>query len=125
MHQDPSNFYPFYAGFADEHGSGAGEGFNLNLPLSARYGDDACLEALGVGLARIRDFGPDLLFVSLGLDAHRSDPHGSGGITTEGVGRVAAAIGSLGFPAVLIQEGGYLSPDLGPALGAFLAGMHR
>ena len=41
VHQDPSNFYPFYAGFADEHGSGAGEGFNLNLPLSARYGDDA------------------------------------------------------------------------------------
>ena len=69
-----------------------------------------------MGLARIRDFGPDLLFVSLGLDTHRSDPHGSGGMTTEGFGRVAAAIGSLGFPAVLIQEGGYLfaRPRAGP-----------
>ena len=86
VHQDPSSFYPFYAGFADEHGSGAGEGFILNLPLSARYGDDACLEALGAGLARIRDFGPDLLFVSLGLDAHRSDPHGSGGMTRKDSG---------------------------------------
>ncbi len=125
VHRDPSNFYPFYAGFADERGSGAGEGFNLNLPLPARYDDEACLEALRAGLARIHDFGPDLLFVSLGLDAHVSDPHGSGGMTTEGFGRVAAAIGSLSFPAVVIQEGGYLSPDLGPALGTFLAAIHR
>ena len=125
VHRDPADFYPFYAGYADERGAGAGEGFNLNLPLPAGYGDDACHEALTVGIERVRRFAPDLLFVSLGLDAHQSDPHGSGRMTTAGFARAAALIANLGLPTVLIQEGGYLSPDLGPALGAVLAEMDR
>jgi acetoin utilization deacetylase AcuC-like enzyme len=125
VHRDPSAFYPFFAGYADERGIGAGEGFNLNLPLPAAYGDDACLEALRAGLDRVRAFAPDLLFVSLGLDAHQSDPHGSGGMTTLGFAKAASLISSLNLPTVLVQEGGYLSPDLGPALGAVLREMDR
>ena len=33
IHADPSYDYPFYWGFADEHGEGAGLGFNYNFPL--------------------------------------------------------------------------------------------
>ncbi|KAF7598057.1 acetylpolyamine amidohydrolase, partial [Candidatus Dactylopiibacterium carminicum] len=35
IHGDPSTEYPFYLGHADERGSGAGLGSNLNLPLPA------------------------------------------------------------------------------------------
>ncbi|MFA2535845.1 histone deacetylase family protein, partial [Pseudomonas chlororaphis subsp. aurantiaca] len=34
VHGDPTNFYPGVAGFADERGSGAGLGYNLNLRMA-------------------------------------------------------------------------------------------
>ena len=125
LHRDPSDFYPFYAGYADEGGEGPGQGFNLNMPLPAGYGDDACLAALSVALARVHSFAPALLLVSLGMDAHRRDPHGSGGMTTGGFAKMAACIGELALPTVLIQEGGYLSPELGPTLGVVLDAFRR
>ncbi len=33
IHGDPTDFYPVVAGFEDEAGSGAGKGFNVNLPV--------------------------------------------------------------------------------------------
>ena len=33
IHGDPHTEYPFYLGYADEVGFGAGHGFNHNLPL--------------------------------------------------------------------------------------------
>lgn len=120
IHRDPTDFYPFFAGYPDECGIGSGENFNLNLPLAAGYDDEACLQALARALDRIREFRPDLVLVSLGFDAHRNDPHGAGGMTTAGFARVGEEVSRLGCPTVLIQEGGYLSSELGPALAGFL-----
>jgi len=120
IHRDPLDFYPFYSGYADERGIGAGAGFNLNIPLSAGYGDGACLEALATASERIRQFRPHLLLVSLGFDAHERDPHGKGRMSTLGFAAVSQAIRALGVPTVLVQEGGYLSPELGPTLAQFL-----
>ena len=33
IHGEPRVSYPYFSGYADERGIGAGEGFNLNLPL--------------------------------------------------------------------------------------------
>ena len=33
IHGDPDFAYPYFTGFADERGTGPGEGFNLNIPL--------------------------------------------------------------------------------------------
>ena len=41
-------------------------------------------------------------------------------VSTNGFARIGAAIDSLGLPTVLVQEGGYLSPALGPNLAAVL-----
>ncbi|KAG0738787.1 hypothetical protein G6F24_017523 [Rhizopus arrhizus] len=38
VHGDPTTEYPFFLGYADEHGAGAGAGANLNLPLAAGTG---------------------------------------------------------------------------------------
>ena len=49
IHADPERFYPFFWGYADERGEGAGLGCNLNLPLPRKSGDEAFLEALDAG----------------------------------------------------------------------------
>jgi len=120
LHADPRRFYPFFWGYADERGIGAGEGCNINIPLARGSGDDDYLRALDGALASIAEFRPGALVVALGLDAHESDPFQGLRLTTSGFKRVAAAIVDLGLPTVLVQEGGYLSDELGANLVAFL-----
>ncbi|MSP47694.1 MAG: histone deacetylase family protein [Alphaproteobacteria bacterium] len=122
LHADPAVYYPFFAGYADEVGEGAGAGTTFNLPLPPGTGDEAYLEALGRGLDRIRAYAPALLLVSLGLDASADDPLGILKISTAGFRRIAVEIAALGLPTVLIQEGGYLSASLGANAAAFLSG---
>jgi len=122
LHGDPSVFYPYYAGYGDERGAGAGEGFNLNLPLAQGMGDDAYLQAMDPALQAIKNFAPGYLLISLGLDAQENDPLGILSITTEGFGRMAAAIYALGLPTLIVQEGGYLCDEMPDNLLAFLSG---
>lgn len=122
IHADPAGFYPFHWGHACERGGAAAEGYNLNLPLPRGTDDAAYLAALPAALGAIRNFGADVLVLALGLDAHINDPFQGFAVTTAGFTRIAAAIAALRLPTVIVQEGGYLSPDLGPNLTAFLAG---
>src|SRR5207248_5275558 len=101
IHADPVEFYPFYWGYQKETGEGAGEGFNLNIPLLVRSGDDVWLAAVEKAIERISGFGPGALVVALGLDAHEADPLGGGGVTTAGFERLARRIGELRLPSVL------------------------
>ncbi len=125
VHADPSAFYPFYAGYADEHGAGAGEGANLNLPLALGTGDDVYLAAIGRGLDAIRAHGAEALLISLGFDAYQDDPLSGLKVTTEGFRAAGRAIGALDAPTVLVQEGGYDCAMLGTNLVAFLDGLGR
>ena len=120
LHADPERFYPFFWGYANERGEGAGLGANLNLPLPRKSGDGTFLEALQVGLRRIHAFAPDALVVALGLDAFEGDPFGGLSVTTPGFARIAEAIAALGLPTVIVQEGGYLCDALGANLTSFL-----
>ncbi len=120
LHVDPDQFYPFYAGAASEAGHGAGEGYNLNLPLPRGTDTAHYLEALAHALAHIRNFGPTLIVVALGLDTHEDDPFKGMRVTTEGFARIAERIRSLGVPVLNIQEGGYMQPALGTNLARYL-----
>ncbi|HUA54092.1 MAG TPA: histone deacetylase family protein [Candidatus Sulfotelmatobacter sp.] len=122
VHADPSNYYPYFAGYADERGAGAGVGANLNLPLPHGTGDAGYLEALERGLDAIRRFAPGLVLVSLGFDASEHDPLGVLKVTRAGFAEIARRVAALALPTVLIQEGGYLSDHLGGLLVAFLGG---
>ncbi|MBY8976793.1 histone deacetylase family protein [Rhodobacteraceae bacterium NNCM2] len=122
VHTDPKTYYPFFVGHAHETGRGAGEGFNINLPLPPETSDDGWCETIAKGLERIADFAPDALVVSLGLDAHENDPLKGLQVTFDGFTRAGKMIAKAGFPTVLIQEGGYLSPDLTRSLASFLSG---
>ncbi len=122
IHADPVRFYPFFWGYADERGEGAGLGYNYNLPLQRKSGDDVFLEALQSACKRIEAFAPQALVVALGLDAFEGDPFGGLLVSTAGFGRIAEAIASLHLPTVIVQEGGYLCDELGDNLTAFLTG---
>lgn len=122
IHADPSNYFPFYTGYADETGAGLGSGFNANFVLAEGSRDDAWLGTLETALARIAVFKPSALVVALGFDASEHDPIGAFKITTEGFGRAAALIRGARLPTVLVQEGGYLCDALPHNLTAFLAG---
>ncbi len=122
IHAHPERFYPFFWGYADEIGTGPGLGANLNLPLPRGTGDAAFLAAVDTGLHRVSNCGADILVLALGLDAFAGDPFAGMAVTTGGFAAVGQAVADLGLPCVIVQEGGYLSPELGDNLAAVLAG---
>ena len=122
IHADPVRFYPFFWGYGGEIGEDEGRGFNLNLPLPRGTGDDGFLAALETALTRIDGFGATALVLALGLDAFAGDPFAGLALTTGGFGRIGAAVAGLGLPTAIVQEGGYLCPELGANLEAVLVG---
>lgn len=120
VHVDPSVYFPFYTGYADEIGVGSGRGANLNIPLAPGDGDEAFAGAVTRGLAAIRAFGAQALVVSLGFDGHRDDPIGLLDITAAGYGRAGALIAACDLPILIVQEGGYEIDVLGDCLGNVL-----
>ncbi|HUS11019.1 MAG TPA: histone deacetylase, partial [Pyrinomonadaceae bacterium] len=82
---DPTVFYfsthqyPYYPGTGStaESGAGKGEGFTLNVPLSAGTPGSEHRRAFIDALHDIeRKFAPDLIIISAGFDSRRGDPLG-------------------------------------------------
>jgi acetoin utilization deacetylase AcuC-like enzyme len=106
--------YPFWPGSGplEDVGSGDGEGFSLNLPVPAGTGEDAFFSLVEHVCAPVaRQFGPDLILISAGYDAHRHDPLGGLALDTSSFGvlaRQVRALGDeLGAPVGAVLEGGY------------------
>ncbi|MFH1830032.1 MAG: histone deacetylase [Pseudomonadota bacterium] len=113
VHHSP--FYPG-TGEADEKGEGEGRGTTLNVPVGAGADDDDYRRAIGdMILPAVERFGPQIILVSAGFDAHKLDPLGGMRMTTEGFRWIMRAILDVardvckGRVAVTL-EGGY---DLG------------
>lgn len=123
LHGDPAHYYPWFVGYADERGGGAGEGFTRNLPLPAGTGDVEWLAALDAGCAAVRAFGAEALVLSLGFDASEAEPLRFLSVSDDGFARAGEAISRLRLPTAVIQEGGYNVDRIGPLLGRFLSGM--
>ena len=122
VHAETDGFYPFFTGYDDEIGTGAGSGANLNIALP-RHGPDApWLAAIDGALDRIKTYDPGVLVLSLGLDAHVDDPFQGLSISTQGFTAAAQRIKAAQIPTVIIQEGGYVSPHLSLCLCAFMIG---
>lgn len=125
IHADPVNYYPFFTGYAGEGGSGAGEGFNLNLPLAHGAGGEAMNGAIETASERIAAFGAQALVVPLGFDAHRLDPIGVLKLEADDFGRIGALVRAIGLPTLAVQEGGYAIEAIGDCLESFLEGLDR
>lgn len=120
IHADPKNYYPFYTGYRNETGIGAGEGFNLNLPLDHGSTGAAMQAAVDRAAARIREFGAEALVVALGFDAHARDPIGVLKLESGDFSDIGARVKAIGLPTLIIQEGGYAVDELAECLSGFL-----
>ena len=112
LHADPAFEYPFFLGFANERGWGAGEDCNRNFPLPAGTEWDAYEPALAAALTAVRKFGPDAVVVSLGVDTALEDPD-LFRLTADDYPRLGAALAGLDRPTLVVQEGGYCLDVLG------------
>jgi acetoin utilization deacetylase AcuC-like enzyme len=121
LHVDPAaGWFPHYFGHAHETGAGAGAGATKNLPLAEGTGDGPWLDAV----RELSDFaaGADALVVSLGVDAAADDPESPLQVTADGYAAAGRLLGSLGLPAVVVQEGGYHLDTIGGLVAAYLDG---
>ncbi|KAK8746020.1 hypothetical protein OTU49_017225, partial [Cherax quadricarinatus] len=94
----------------DRVGTGAGEGYNVNIPWNkSGLGDAEYISAmLQVVLPIAYQFDPQLVLVSAGFDAARGDPLGGCRVTPECYGHMTHLLSSLaGGKIVLALEGGY------------------
>ena len=123
IHADPSRFYPFFWGYAEERGRGEGEGFNLNLPLPRGTEIGGYLDALARALERIAESAPDVLVLAAGLDIAADDPFRGFAIATPGFRSIGERIAGLRVLVLVIQEGGYPSPSLGANLRSLFEGL--
>ncbi len=123
--------YPHYPGTGDanEIGHGRGTGATVNVPMPAGCGD---LEYDGV-MRRIvspvaRQFGPEMILVSCGFDAHRDDPLASMELSEAGFRAMTDRIRGLAdelcdSKLMFVLEGGYAASGLTDGTRALLAGM--
>ncbi|MBA2278039.1 MAG: histone deacetylase [Chloroflexia bacterium] len=126
LHQWP--WYPG-TGAANERGTGAGEGFTVNVPLAARSDDTIYLHALRDHIVpRVHAFAPRLILVSAGFDAHADDPLGGMRVTERGFASLAGACLALAEEhadgrLVAVLEGGYAPDALGRSVAAVVTAL--
>jgi acetoin utilization deacetylase AcuC-like enzyme len=125
IHADPNFEYPYYSGYADQIGAGAGLGFHQNYPLALGTDDAAYLSTLEKAIERISAFRPSFLVVSAGMDIYGEDPLGRIRITREGIRQIGQKIAALNLPTLAVMEGGYNNEALGLNVCAFLDAFHR
>ena len=113
IHGDPVTEYPFYLGHADEQGTGAGTGYNLNLPLAAGESVTVWFEALEKACSRIAGHAADALVVSLGLDTFAGDPISKFQLQSGDFSMLGERLGRMGLPTIFVLEGGYAAAELG------------
>jgi acetoin utilization deacetylase AcuC-like enzyme len=126
IHADPLREYPYFSGYADQRGAGAGLGYNLNIPLEAGITTERYLTILDQTLVTITDFNPQFLVLSAGFDTFAGDPVAENGggfaLTAEAYPQIGRRIAALGIPTLIVQEGGYAVAALGENVIGLLRG---
>ncbi|MEO0534412.1 MAG: histone deacetylase family protein [Cyanobacteria bacterium P01_A01_bin.123] len=125
IHADPSQDYPYFSGYADERGSGAGAGYTHNYPL--RWGTDwiRYAEVLAAACQQIKHFAPEALVVSLGVDTFGGDPIARFRLQSHDFVSLGGAIAGLQYPTLFVMEGGYAVDALGLNVANVLQGFEQ
>lgn len=116
-------------GPAQDIGEGEGRGFTVNIPFVAGCGDASYFAAFDAIIEPVLEqFHPDLVLVSLGIDAHYRDPLTSLTLSSSAyvdlVERSAALAARLcGSRFVIALEGGYHLEALSEVFAGVVAGL--
>jgi len=120
FHASPQVLYasiheaPLYPGTgpASDVGTGAGEGYTVNLPVPGGSGDAVWCSLVEHVVAEVaRSYEPELILISAGYDAHLEDPLATCEVSDEGFARMTRSLrrvaDELGAPLGGVLEGGY------------------
>ncbi len=115
-------------GASGDFGSGPGEGYTVNLPVPAGSGEELWLSLIEHIVCPIVDsFGPDLILVSAGFDAHRDDPLADCTLRAGSFGQMSCHLRDLarrlGIPLGAVLEGGYDPAALADSVVATMAAL--
>ena len=113
LHGDPVDAFPHFLGYADETGSGDGEGFNFNYPMKPGTGFSQWRKALGVAFGEVQKFEPEALIISLGVDTFENDPISFFKLKSADFITYGTDIANLNLPTLFIMEGGYDIDEIG------------
>ena len=113
IHGDPREAFPHFLGYGDEKGHDTGAGFNHNYPLGPNTAYEVWSKAMEDACKQIRDYAPDALIISLGVDTFEGDPISFFKLTSDDFKRYGATIAGLNLPTVFIMEGGYAVEEIG------------
>ncbi|MBI3944644.1 MAG: acetoin utilization protein AcuC [Armatimonadetes bacterium] len=107
LHESGRTLFPG-TGFIEETGTGAGEGYSVNIPLFPGTTDETyerVFEALVPPL--VEWFDPQVVVAQLGVDTHALDPLTHLALSTEGFTSVVRAVRDWSRPLVALGGGGY------------------
>lgn len=110
IHQQ--DLFPF-SGSATEIGNGAGEGYNINIPVHSQFGDTEYTYLLGrLFQSVVEQYLPQIILVSAGYDGHAEDPISGTDLTTKWFGTVTTLLKQYANEfcdnkLLMILEGGY------------------
>lgn len=113
LHATPALTYPYFSGYADETGSGSGEGFTVNCPLSPGTKWPEYAEVLSEMARNIVNYRPDAIVVSLGVDTFVDDPLSIFGLMSDDFYEIGQILGRIAIPTLFVLEGGYATESLG------------
>jgi acetoin utilization deacetylase AcuC-like enzyme/GNAT superfamily N-acetyltransferase len=122
IHGHPSFAYPYFTGFAEETGVGAGTGYNLNMPLKKEISGIEYKIYLKRALDRIRQYKPAYLVVAIGFDTAKGDPTGTWQLRYKDFEENGRMIAGLNLPTLFVQEGGYYTRSIGVLARHFFTG---
>jgi acetoin utilization deacetylase AcuC-like enzyme len=123
IHGHPHFAYPYFTGFEDERGEGAGAGFHVNYPLPENVTGEQYRQTLARALRRVARYKANVLVIALGLDTAKGDPTGTWSLLPKDFRTNGRMIGSLKLPILVVQEGGYRIRTLGTNARNFFQGL--
>jgi acetoin utilization deacetylase AcuC-like enzyme len=121
-----SGIYPG-TGPVGQTGEGIGEGYTVNIPVCSGSGDATfSLASKKIIIPLLKQFKPEILLVSLGVDAHYMDPLASLTLTSKGYMELIDALMKLasnicGNKISFFLEGGYNVQALAEVVGCTMA----
>jgi acetoin utilization deacetylase AcuC-like enzyme len=115
-------------GALGDAGSGPGEGYTINLPVSAGSEEDVWLSLVEhIALPAAAEFEPQLVLISAGFDAHRDDPLAECNLEASSFAQMACLVRDAtmdwGVPVGAVLEGGYHLPALAASVVATMAAL--
>jgi acetoin utilization deacetylase AcuC-like enzyme len=126
LHQDPRTCYPG-SGYSWETGQGSAVGTKLNIPMAPGCGDEEYSQVFTDRvIPALEAFGPKMLLISAGFDAHADDPLANMELSEEGFARMTSLLAGFseshcGGRIVSVLEGGYNLRALGRCVVRHLA----